>query len=399
MAALDFPPSPQLNDKYPVPAVAGVPQYTFDGVKWTTVGAQITTAKPADALPLMDAATASIGVATDYAREDHVHPKIPAAPMDAMAYSGIQVNGSMEVAQEAGPAVVQNTAMYIIDNWVVQNMSAAGVVSCGKNTSIFPPGFTASLETYTTAGTPSPAPNDLYRIFQLIEGFRFARMRWGTPNAQPLTIAFWVWTGQPGTYSGSIINYDATISYPFLFTVNAANTWQYITITIPGPVNGAWLIDERGSATISITLMAGSLYRAPAANAWFTGEAYAGPTSINASNAENQFLISGFIALPGIEVPVAERSPFIMRPFDQELLTCMRYFERLSVSIAGSLSPAGTNSHVTWFFKVQKRALPSFALIVEPGFSLFSTSVDGASGYQAGAVPSFNIGSTANARL
>ena len=50
---------------------------------WTTVGAQITTAKPADAAPLMDAATAAIGTATDYAREDHVHPMVPAVRYDA----------------------------------------------------------------------------------------------------------------------------------------------------------------------------------------------------------------------------------------------------------------------------------------------------------------------------
>jgi len=34
--ALDFPAAPTLNQKYPTPAVPGVPTYTWDGQKWTT---------------------------------------------------------------------------------------------------------------------------------------------------------------------------------------------------------------------------------------------------------------------------------------------------------------------------------------------------------------------------
>jgi hypothetical protein len=52
MASLDFPAGPSVGDKYPATATPGVPQYTWDGEKWTTVGAQITTASPATALPL-----------------------------------------------------------------------------------------------------------------------------------------------------------------------------------------------------------------------------------------------------------------------------------------------------------------------------------------------------------
>lgn len=37
MPALDFPDAPALGDKYPVPHVAGVPDYMWDGEKWTSV--------------------------------------------------------------------------------------------------------------------------------------------------------------------------------------------------------------------------------------------------------------------------------------------------------------------------------------------------------------------------
>lgn len=38
---LDFPSSPTTGQKFPQPAVAGVPVYTWDGAKWTTIGSSI----------------------------------------------------------------------------------------------------------------------------------------------------------------------------------------------------------------------------------------------------------------------------------------------------------------------------------------------------------------------
>jgi hypothetical protein len=77
MAALDFPSSPVTGDKYPVPPIAGIPQYTYDGEKWTTVGAQITTAAPATAIPLVESNPGVVGVSLKWAREDHIHPLGP----------------------------------------------------------------------------------------------------------------------------------------------------------------------------------------------------------------------------------------------------------------------------------------------------------------------------------
>jgi len=37
----DFPSTPTVGDKYPVPAVAGKPVYTWDGEKWTTSTAAV----------------------------------------------------------------------------------------------------------------------------------------------------------------------------------------------------------------------------------------------------------------------------------------------------------------------------------------------------------------------
>jgi hypothetical protein len=72
---IDFPNTPSVGAQWPSPPVVGIPTYTWDGEKWTTVGGAISTGgSPATALPLMDATPALVGTTIKYAREDHVHP-------------------------------------------------------------------------------------------------------------------------------------------------------------------------------------------------------------------------------------------------------------------------------------------------------------------------------------
>jgi hypothetical protein len=364
MAALDFPPSPLINDKYPVPAVPGVPQYTFDGVKWTTVGPQITNAKAADAAPLMDAATAAIGTATDYAREDHVHPSdtsrasltqavrydavqtateaqkvqarqnVYAAPFDALAYSGMQINGSMDVSQELGGTGTNISGAAVCDGWRLfktgtMAVNVAGGVSATGYFSGFPCLFFATVATAQTTITPS----DLVLFVHYIEGWRIARLAWGTASAKPVTIGFWTAHARAGTYSGTIRNLAGSRSYAFTYTQNAAGVAQYNTVTITGCPDGVWETGNLTGMRITFAMACGSTNTAPSANSWLTGDYFAAPGQINGVAATSDaFRLTGVVVLPGIEAPSAERSPLIMRPYDQELVTCQRYFRPIEMN-------------------------------------------------------------------
>ena len=83
MAALDFPLAPTLGQTYPNPAVAGLPVYRWDGSDWLS-------AYPLGPLILPGDPTDPLGAAT----KQYVD--------NTLAYSGMQVNGSMEVSQEIG---------------------------------------------------------------------------------------------------------------------------------------------------------------------------------------------------------------------------------------------------------------------------------------------------------
>jgi hypothetical protein len=72
--SLDFPASPTNGQKFPASPIVGIPTYTWDGEKWTTIGGTLGSGGAATALPLIDATPAVVGIASKYAREDHVHP-------------------------------------------------------------------------------------------------------------------------------------------------------------------------------------------------------------------------------------------------------------------------------------------------------------------------------------
>jgi len=78
---------------------------------------------------------------------------------------------------------------------------------------------------------------------------------------------------------------------------------------------------------LSFSNGAGSTQTAPSANTWIAGSYLAAPGQVNGVAATSDaFRITGVTVLPGSEAPSAARSPFVMRPFTDELERCQRYY-------------------------------------------------------------------------
>ena len=343
---------------------------------------------PATAPPLMDG-TAAVGTSLLFARQDHAHPSdtsraplaspvftgtptaptpaaadnstklattafsainslrtdiaqtltaaqqvqgrsnIYAAPFDALAYNGMQVNGSMEVSQQYTPAsgVVGsiNTVYYVIDGWLIANNGPQNL-SMWQSPIASLPGYPWAAQFAVVTANASPVAGNFCELIHLIEGNRVARLNWGTPQAQPLSIGFWVYAVRPGMYSGAVVNGTATRSYVFTFTIAATLTWQFVTVTVPGDTTGTWAKDNTAGLSLRLALMTGSTYQT-APGVWTAGNFIGAPGTINGVAATtDQFFVTGFIVLPGLELPSASRAPFIMRPFNEELRLCQRYY-------------------------------------------------------------------------
>jgi Protein of unknown function (DUF2793) len=263
---------------------------------------------------------------------------LSAAPIDALAYSGMQVNGAMEVSQENGTAAVTLSATgtlqfkYLLDG--VMAGFRGSFVAAGQQVAA-PTAMPAAkaLKITVTTAQASLGANDELSIVLPVEGTRSSRLLLGTPLASVQSLGFWFSAHRTGVYSGAVMNAAKTRSCPFSFTVAAADTPQWISLSgssaVPADTSGTWANDTTVGMVVSICLAGGSS-RLGTPGAWATttapGLAGAAGTSNGVGATSDVFYIGNVVALPGLELPPSDRAPLVMRPFDQELTLCQRYF-------------------------------------------------------------------------
>jgi hypothetical protein len=247
-------------------------------------------------------------------------------------YNNIVINGAFEVCQFNTPGtqitLTTGGGPYLQDQWQILYVHGANTAVMKATPAIAngaPVGATLQL-TSTTALT-APAAGDLAMFYQPIEGYRMQRLGWGTAAAQPVSIGFWVYATITGTAYVAIRNATAARSYAAPFTVNTANTWQWVTVTIPGDTAGTWPSGTAASATLSFCFVAGATYQI-AANTWTAGNGISasGNTNFFATN-NNLVYIAGVVMVQGNEAPSSAQALYGLRLYAEELQLCQRYYE------------------------------------------------------------------------
>jgi hypothetical protein len=333
----NFPNSPTVDQTYG--------NYVWDGEKWKLH------------LPV------GTGALTE-AEKTRARQNIYAAPFDAMAYNGMQINGSMEVSQERGTAGISINNEYLCDGWKTIKNGTMVLTGQAVNAPGYFQGFQNLLHLITTTAQPALGAGDYVSARAYIEGYRVSRLEWGSAAAKPLTIGFWSSHNRTGIHSVALHNSGFNRNYTTTYTQNVSGVPQYNVITIPGDTTGTWDKANGPGLVIEFSAACGTTYTAPTANTWSTTTYLAAPGQVNGVAATSDvFRITGVVVLPGIEAPSAERSPLIMRPYDQELITCQRYYERRD---GGGYFFAINNSIfriIDQNFKVIKRAVPTITLV------------------------------------
>jgi hypothetical protein len=279
----------------------------------------------------IDRATGKLTFNQGVASPAATRTQLDAAPFDALAFNGIQLNGGMEVSQENGTSSVTLTASGALQTkYLVDSVMAAyrgSFVAAGQQVSDAPPGYRNSLKFTVSTAQSSLGANDELSILMPVEGTRAARLALGSAGAAAISFGFWVKANRTGTYSGALRNSAKNRAYPFTFAVSASNAWEFKTVTVAGDTSGTWLTDTGIGLSLNICIAGGSS-RVGTAGAW-AGSDYAGATATTNGVAatSDTFQLTGLVVLPGIELPPSDRAPYIMRPFAQELHACQRYWE------------------------------------------------------------------------
>jgi hypothetical protein len=232
------------------------------------------------------------------------------------------INGAMVIDQRnAGASVTGNDNVYGVDRFRVQVSQSSKFTMQQNAGSVTPPtGFRNYLGITSSAAT-SVGSSDYFILQQRIEGFNTADLMWGTANAKTITLSFWVRSSLTGTFGGSLQNDSQDRSYPFTYTITAANTWEYETITIAGDTSGTWLTTNGMGIKVVWGLGVGSTFSGTA-GAWNSNNNFSttGATSVVGTNGATFYIT-------GVQLEVGtQATSFEYRQYQQELALCQRYF-------------------------------------------------------------------------
>ena len=273
------------------------------------------------------------------------------------------INGDMRIDQRNnGASVTQSTAaQFPIDRWQIYG-NVASKFSVQQNAgSVTPPsGFTNYLGMISLSAY-SVGASDEFTVSQPIEGYNVADLGFGAAGAQSATLSFWVRSSLTGTFGGALQSTGAGRSYPFSYTISAANTWEQKTITVAGDTTGTW--NKTNGVGLAVYFGVGQgASKSAAAGSWVSGNYN------NATGATSVVGTSGAtFYLTGLQLEAGTvATPFERVDFGTSLMRCQRYFEVTYTDSAGEafLSWAfnsNSNSRQRWWFKQNKRATPTVA--------------------------------------
>ena len=284
------------------------------------------------------------------------------------------INGDMRVAQrgtsETGLITSARTGPDRFKLDLTTNQSGTHTLS---QTTDAPSNFKYSWKVQCT--TAQASPNQM-RCSYPVEGYDVAHLGYGTTEAKPLTLSFWVKSSVVGTYALSIETAIPQRYFSTNYTIDSSNVWEYKTIYIPGDTASALNGNNTLGLYFSWWLTSdSSLKVSPVADNWVTQSSYNNivgtDTNVNmASSTANSWQITGVQLETG---KVA--TPFEHRPYGEELALCQRYFEKsLADSIAASTvtTPACTMMGVAFTstlirtqieYKVSKRTTPTVTTV------------------------------------
>ena len=326
--------------------------------------------------------------------------------VNSLGFRNRIINGDMRIDQRNAGAGVSSSGSFPVDRFKVFR-GAAGTFTAQQST-VAPAGFRSSL-LYTVGNGAAPGASDFGLIQQPIEGFNVADLGFGTVSAQSVTLSFWVRSSVTGTFGFSLRNSTPNRSYVGSYTINAANTWEYKTVTVAGDTTGTWETNQNTGIILDFDLGVGSSL-STTAGSWQAGNfiGLTGGAKLNAT-AGATFYITGVQLEAG-----SVATPFERRDYGRELMMCQRYYWQTASSTQTQFliysSGTATNYYQYIPFSVQMRATPTTAVTGSPLYSNASgavynqpdasgASLNFVSGTGTGRTGAYNLGLSASAEL
>ncbi len=281
------------------------------------------------------------------------------------------INGDMRIDQRNNGAAVSGSPSFPVDRFRQSN-NGAGVLS-GQQISDAPAGFNNSVRFTVTTIDSSIAAGEYYQFEHFIEGYNTADFNWGTANAQTVTLSFWAKASQTGTYSVQLANDAGSRCYPSFYTINAANTWEFKSITIPGSTSGTWLTTNGCGIGLRFGIVYGSTFNGATANAWMNTTGFANSFITSTNNMMST--LNATIQVTGVQLEQGSAATsYEWLPYTTELQLCQRYFystNAVGITLIGATSNIANGTIV---YPVTMRASPTVSGVTINRITNFSVT-------------------------
>jgi hypothetical protein len=224
---------------------------------------------------------------------------------------------------------ITTTGYYTADRWRIAISSAGTWTMNVESSAPTNTEFRNSSNLICTTADSSLSAGDNFTFQQRFEGQNLQSIKKGTPAAESLTVSFWVKSSNTGTYICEFFDDDNSRQISKSYTIDAANTWEKKTITVPPDTTGLLDNDNANSLQLNFWLAAGTTFSSGTLNS----SAWASNT--NANRAVNQLnlanAVGNYWAVTGIQLETGTvATPFEVRNIAQELALCQRYYAKLN---------------------------------------------------------------------
>lgn len=269
--------------------------------------------------------------------------RVPASGLTGIGgnFKNLLINGDYLVWQRGTAAATvadsSTTCTYLADRWGVWEDTGGTITqeqSALSNDDFETTSQRNALLVKCTGTDSSIGAAEFAMITQVIEAQNCQGLKWGTDNAEDVTLTFWVKSNLTGTFNAVIRKPDSTFYYiPKEYTISSANTWEKKVITYgPGDTNGSVITASTGDIAndngegiwVQFNLAVGSNFHGTAgtwANA-ITGLGTSNQTNFMSSTSNNFYLT-------GVQLEAGSgASDFEHLPRDVTEMRCLRYFVR-----------------------------------------------------------------------
>ena len=241
----------------------------------------------------------------------------------------IVINGAMQCSQRSTSETGQHTSGYLtLDRFNFNFVNEDELQTTLTQASEGPDGFANSLKVQATTAESAVGANHEFRVIYKIEAQDLQQLKFGTSEAERITVSFYVRSSVAATYGFNLFQNDASKINGQAYTINSANTWERKTLTFIGNTSDVINDDNGIGMQLNWFLMAGTDYTSGSNSGW---ETFATAKHAVGHNANAVVTTTNATwQITGVQLEVgSQTTPIEHRSFGEELALCQRYYRSI----------------------------------------------------------------------